>query len=46
MYEKIKAWYRDGRWTQKQVAMAVQKGVITQEQYLSIIQEEENGSCN
>jgi hypothetical protein len=26
MYEKIKAWHRDGRWTKAQVAMAVTKG--------------------
>lgn len=38
MYEKIKAWYRDGRWTKAQVAMAVTKGVITQEQYDDIIE--------
>lgn len=37
MYERIKNWYRDGRWTQAQVAMAVQKGVITQEQYEDIV---------
>ena len=37
MYEKIKAWYRDGRWTKAQVAMAVTKGVITQEQYDDIV---------
>ena len=37
MYEKIKAWYRDGRWTNAQVAMAVTKGVITQEQYEDIV---------
>ena len=37
MYEKIKAWDRDGRWTKAQVAMAVTKGVITQEQYDDIV---------
>lgn len=37
MYEKIKAWYQAGRWTKAQVAMAVTKGVITQEQYDDIV---------
>lgn len=37
MYEKIKNWYRDGWWTKAQVAMAVTKGVITQEQYDDIV---------
>ena len=37
MYEKIKAWYRDGRWTKEQVTMAVQKGVLTQEQCQDIL---------
>lgn len=37
MYEKIKNWYRDGRWTKAQVSMAVTKGVITQEQYDDIV---------
>lgn len=42
MYEKIKAWYRDGRWTKAQVAMAVTNGVITQEQYQDIIESGNN----
>ena len=37
MYEKIKKWYQQGLWTQEMVANAVTKGIITQEQYESII---------
>ena len=44
MYEKIKAWYRDGRWTKAQVAMAVTKGVITKEQYQDIIESGNNNA--
>ena len=44
MYEKIKAWYRDGRWTKAQVAMAVTKSVITQEQYQDIIESGNNNA--
>ena len=37
MYEKIKQWYKDGRWSLERVRVAVVKGVITQEQYQEIV---------
>lgn len=36
MYEKIKRWYAQGLWTAAMVQNAVNKGVITQEQYEEI----------
>lgn len=38
MYEKIKRWYILGLWTKTQVDIALEKGVITQEQYDEIVQ--------
>ncbi len=35
-YEKIKAYYEEGRWTKAMVRKAVEKLVITADQYLSI----------
>ncbi len=40
MYEKIKHWYETGKWTAEMVHNAYVKGVITEEQYETIIAEE------
>jgi len=37
MFERIKKWYVMGLWTQAQVQQAVDRGVITVEQYQSIV---------
>ena len=37
MFEKIKKWYKQGLWTQQMVLNAVEKGIITEEQYAEII---------
>lgn len=42
MYEKIKFWHKKGWWTSEMVAQAVRKGLITKEQYKSIVEGEEN----
>lgn len=39
MYEKIKQWYQQGLWGKSQVQNAVDKKVITQEQYNEIVEE-------
>ena len=39
MFEKIKRWYKQGLWTEQMVQNAVEKGVITQEQYKEIVSE-------
>lgn len=39
MYERIKRWYQEGRWTKQQVKMAVLKGAITRDQYDDIVGE-------
>lgn len=36
MFEKIKKWYKQGLWTADMVKNAVDKGVITEEQYSEI----------
>lgn len=36
MYKKIKKWYEQGLWTKAMVVNAVQKGVLTPEQYEDI----------
>lgn len=36
MFEKIKKWYKQGLWTADMVKNAVDKGVLTPEQYLEI----------
>lgn len=33
MYEKIKKWYQQGLWKTSQVHQAVEKGLLTPEQY-------------
>lgn len=40
MFEKIARWYAQGLWTQKMVANAVRKGVLTAQQYKEITGEE------
>lgn len=37
MFEKIKLWYEHGAWTKEQVHQAVEKGLITEEEYIEII---------
>ena len=37
MFEKIKKWYKQGLWSEQMVLNAVEKGVITQEQYAEVI---------
>lgn len=41
MYEKIKNWYNKGLWTAEMVHEAVDKGLITEEQYREITQSNE-----
>lgn len=36
MYERIKKWYKQGLWTADMVRNAVDKGVLTPEQYSEI----------
>ena len=36
MKEKIAKWYRQGLWTEAMVRNAVDKGIITNEQYTEI----------
>ena len=40
MFKKIKKWYEQGLWTKKMVHQAVEKGVLTAEQYEAIVGEE------
>ena len=40
MFEKIKRFYDLGLWTKEQVGSAVEKGVITPEQYKEITGED------
>lgn len=37
MFEKIKKWYKQGLWTEPMVQNALNKGIITQDQYAEII---------
>lgn len=39
-YEKIKQYYDEGRWTKAMVRKAVEKGIITEEQYREIVGED------
>ena len=36
MKEKIAKWYKQGLWTEAMVRNAVDKGIITKEQYIEI----------
>ena len=40
MFEKIKRWYNQGLWNEKMVHDALDKGVITEEQYNKILSKE------
>ena len=40
MYEKIKKYYDTGLWSEERVRNMVVKGVITEEEYASIVGEE------
>ena len=40
MYEKIKKWYEQGLWSKAMVKNAVDKGIITPEEYETIIGKE------
>ena len=40
MFEKIKRWYNQGLWNEKMVHDALDKGVITEEQYNEILNKE------
>lgn len=37
MYEKIARWYTMGLWKEKQVRQAVEKGLLSQEQFAEIL---------
>lgn len=39
MKDKIAKWYKQGLWTAEMVYQAVEKGVITEEDYLEIVGE-------
>ena len=36
MYEKIKKWYVQGLWKERQVQQAVEKGLLTEQEYEAI----------
>lgn len=36
MYEKIKRWYKQGLWKELQVRQAVEKGLLTEQEYQTI----------
>lgn len=38
-YERIKSWYDKGLWTKEQVHQAVEKGLITEDEYKTIVGE-------
>ena len=40
MYEKIKSYYNTGLWSEERVRNMVVKGVITEEEYASIVGKE------
>lgn len=42
MYEKIKLWHKKGWWTAEMVAQAAAKGLITKNQYKTIVEVAEN----
>ena len=37
MFEKIKKWYKQGLWTRAMVQMAVNKGIITENELEEIL---------
>lgn len=38
MYEKIKKWYKQGLWTQAMMIQAVEKGILSTDEYDCITQ--------
>lgn len=40
MYEKIKEYYNTGLWSKERVRNMVVKGIITEEEYASIVDKE------
>lgn len=38
MYEKIKKWYRQGLWTAEMVRDAVDRGILTEDEYKTIVE--------
>ena len=40
MYEKVKSYYDTGLWSEERVRNMVVKGVITEEEYASIVDKE------
>lgn len=42
MYAKIKYWHEKGWWTAEMVAQAAAKGLITENQYKTIVEVAEN----
>ncbi len=40
MYEKIKKWHSQGLWTTEMVKCAVDKGILTREQFCEITGED------
>ena len=40
MYEKVKSYYDTGLWSEERVRNMVVKGVITKEEYASIVDKE------
>ena len=43
MYEKVKSYYDTGLWREERVRNMVVKGVITEEEYASIVGKEYEG---
>lgn len=43
MYEKIKEYYNTGLWSEERVRNMVIKGIITEEEYASIVGKEYEG---
>jgi hypothetical protein len=43
MFEKIQKWYKQKLWTYTMVQNALEKGVITPEQFAEITKEDSNG---
>lgn len=41
MFEKIRKWFKQGLWTENMVRNAVEKGVITEEQSIEILEKKE-----
>jgi hypothetical protein len=38
MYEKIKKWYRQGLWTAEMVQDAVDRGILAEDEYKTIVE--------